>query len=358
MKNKKETLKRTKGKVPILEVVLSVRYLSIMLKSSLPIVEALISLSDQVSNKRLKKIYFELKNEVQNGMSLASAMKFYPRVFPGIIVSIVDAGEQGGTLEKNLIYLADYLKKDYELKRKVKNAMFYPIIILGMTMIEGAGMMFLILPRLETLFSSFKNIPDFTKFLLSFSKFIRENVVFLGIGFTIFAFLWMWFFGTKIGKIIKDNVALKFPIFKVLNKNSILANFARTLGILLESGIPLSKALNISANTVTNHNYTRILLDIEQKTKEGQSLAMSLKSYEKFFPPTFIKMIQTAEQTGTLEDNLMYLHQFYADDVLEMSNNLAILIEPLLLIFVGAMIGLLAMAIVGPIYQLTSSINE
>jgi type IV pilus assembly protein PilC len=153
-------------------------------------------------------------------------------------------------------------------------------------------------------------------------------------------------------------VALGFPIVKKLTKSMILANFSRTLSILLESGIPISKALKISVKTVGNSLYADVLSDVQQKLVAGNTLAQSLKEHKKYFTDTFTKMIEVGEDTGTLEENLLYLHEFYAEEVDDMSKNLTTLLEPILLVFIGLMVGMLAIAIVGPIYQLTGQIGK
>jgi type IV pilus assembly protein PilC len=357
-KPKKEPVEFSIGGVPTLDIVLSIRQISIILKSSLAIEDVLKSLTEQSFNPKLKRTYKLILADIQSGQSLSESMEKHPKVFSNIVISIIRAGEQGGMLEKNLVYLADYLKKDYELKKKVKGAMFYPIMVMGLTFVEAFGVIFFILPKLENLFSSFKNVPPFTKAMMSSTKYIRENVVMIGIILAVVLGLLIAFLKTKQGKIFKDNLALKMPILKKLTKHGILANFSRSLGILLDSGIPIMNALKISSDTVDNTVYSKILTDIHEQVKNGKSLTESLSRYPDYFPATFTKLIEVGERTGTLEENLMYLHEFYADDVEDMSNNLATLLEPFLLVFIGLMIGGLAILIIGPIYQLTGSINE
>jgi len=347
-----------KLKAPPLAVVLSIRHLSLMLRSGLAIADALKVISTQAAHPNLKKIYAEMLVQVQAGSSLAENMKNYKNTFSDVVISIVNAGEQGGSLEKNLIFLADYLKKDYELKRKIKGALFYPMIVFVITIAEMLGVMFFIIPQLETLFNSFKNVGALTSFIINFTKFFRGNIIQLAVGGVSLFFGLKFFLKTKTGKSFKDRLALNFPIFNTLNKNTILTTFSRTLGILLESGIPIAKALQISSETIGNGIYQKILSKVAIQIKEGQNLADTLVKYPKYFPGNFVKLIEVGEQTGTLEENLLFLYEFYSEDVEEMSSNFTTLIEPLLLVFVGLMIGLLAISIVGPIYQLTSSIND
>ncbi len=338
-------------------ILVSIRNLYLMLKSGLALNEAVRTLTEQTPDERLARIYDEIANKIDEGMTLAESMRLYPKAFSDIIVSVVSVGEQGGTLEKNLLFLADYLKKAHTLGKKIQGALIYPAIVFLMTFVEMLGVIFLILPKLEELFSSFDDVPSMTKTILAGSQFIRENAIFLAGGLVVFIFLFTMFLRTKAGKRFKDIVSINIPVIKKLTKFNLLASFSRTLSILLETGIPLVNALDIATSTVSNTIYRNILEKVAADVKSGRSLADSLSDYEKYFPPTFVKLIEVGESTGTLEENLAYLYDYHAEEVEEMSNNLSTLLEPLLLIVIGGMIGLLAIIIVGPIYQLTGSIN-
>lgn len=359
-KKKESILNRSfslSNKVPVLDVVLSIRHLSIMLKSSMPLSDALRTLTTQAENPKLQKIYGEIVEDVEQGMPMAESMKKHPNAFTHIMSSVVSVGEQGGTLETNLIFLADFLKQNYELNRKVKGALTYPFIIFVMTTFEMLGVIFFIIPKLDDLFSSFENIPPLTAAVIGVTRFVRTNWYFI-LGAMIAAFIAVKIFlRTESGKKTKDLLALKFPIIKNLKQKHILTNFSRTLAILLESSIPISESLKIASGTVDNYVYQKAVMDIQAQVSEGINLANAMKKHSKLFPSTFTKMIEVGEETGSLEENLLYLHDFYAEEVKEMSNNLATLIEPLLLILIGLMLGVLALTIVAPIYQLTGSIN-
>lgn len=357
IKDKKGKVKQL-GRVNQLDVALSIRHISIMLKSGMSLSEALGVVALQTTNPKLKKAYEYVLSDVQGGMTVAEAMKKHPKVFSHVITSVISVGEEGGTLEKNLIFLSDFLKKNHDLNKKVRGALVYPVIVFVITIVEMVGVMFFILPKLEDVFSSFEGIPPFTLFVLNLSRFMRENIIFIILGMIIIVVLVVLFFRTKAGIKFKDNLMLKFPVIKELNKKHILTNFSRTLGILMGSGIPISTALEISSRTVENSIYTKILFEIHESVKSGNNLSTSLSKYPLYFPPTYTKMIEIGEETGTLEDNLNFLYDFYAEEVTDMSNNLATLLEPLLLVFIGVMIGMLALMIVGPIYQLTGSINN
>ena len=362
---KKKTKKKKKGGAQIyltgisqLTVLVSIRNLYLMLRSGLALNEAVRTLAEQTPDERLQKIYLEIGDKIDGGKNLADSMKDYPKVFSDIVVSVITVGEEGGTLEKNLLFLSDYLKKAHTLGKKIQGALIYPGIVFLLTFAEMLGVIFLILPKLEDLFKSFENVPSLTKAILAGSEFVRNNAILLAIGLVALIALTLVFLRSKLGKRFKDVMGLKTPVIKKLNQNNILATFARTLGILLETGIPLVSALDIATSTVSNSQYRKILEKVVKDVKSGRSVADSLSDFDKYFPPTFIKMIEVGESTGTLEENLGYLYDYHAEEVEEMANNLSTLLEPLLLIVIGFMIGGLALIIIGPIYQLTGSINE
>jgi type IV pilus assembly protein PilC len=339
-----------------LNIALAVRHIAVMLKSGVTIDGAIKVLSEQTPDLKLKKIFAEIYQDIEGGVSLAESMTNYPKAFSKTITSIISVGEKGGTLESNLVFLADYLKKNHELQSKLKGAMLYPIIVMGLTLAEILGVIFFILPQLENLFSTF-TVPEYTKIIMGSARFVRENVVAFTIGTGIILILLKLFLGTKRGNRWKDSFMLRFPILGKLFRYNVLMTFARTVNILMANGIPIAKALSITAETTSNSEYAAIFAKVHLSVKDGLNLADSLSQYKNHFPATFVKMIEIGEQTGTLSDNLNYLYEFYAEDVQEMSANLTTLLEPILLIFIGIMVGGLALMIVGPIYQLTSSIN-
>lgn len=346
-------------KVNPMDISLTARHLAIMLKSGMSLSEALLVMAEQAPSEKLQEIFTEVHKEVHEGTSMANALKKFPKDFDKIMVSIIDVGEQGGTLERNLLFLADFLKQNHELNSKVKGALMYPVIVLVITVGEMLGVMFFILPKLEDLFSSFgDNLPPTTALMMNVSRFVRENVLMGVIVVVVLTLVSKVLLKTKKGLEFKDNIQLKIPIIKNLNKYHILTNFSRTLGILLESGIPIVASLGIAKEVSSNRAYEVILADIHERVEGGASLSESLGKYPDFFPATYVKMIEVGEETGSLEENLMYLYEFNAEQVGDMSGNLATLLEPLLLVFIGAMIGLLAILIILPIYQLTGSINE
>jgi type IV pilus assembly protein PilC len=340
-----------------LKMAFAFRNLSIMLKSGLALEGAMKILSEQLDEKTLREVFAEILADNRNGISIADSMRKHPNLFSNLIVSLVSSGEQGATLEGNLLILADYLKKNHEMKQKVKGALVYPLVVLGITMVELLGVVYFLLPKLDTLFSTFGNLPDFTRFVMDSARFIRENTWQIFLVLVVFIFVFLKFLKTKLGKKLKDNFSLRFPVIKRLNKNKILATFSQTFAILLQNGIPITAAIKIASETNDNYVYSIALNDVRTKMEAGTGLSEAMLKYSHLFPMTYIKMIEIGEQTGSLPDTLVYIYEFYAEEAAEISNNLATLLEPILLVFIGVMIGGLAIIIIGPIYQLMSTIN-
>ena len=357
-KKKAKLLKTLQGyKVKVPALLMSIKSLTALLKAGIPLSETIETISEQSSDPKLNKIYGYISSEVKKGVSLASAMDQFPKVFPKTISSVVEAGEKGGSLEKNLKFVSESIQKEWETNKKLKGAIIYPVIIVGMTLIEFIGMIFIVLPKLETMFEAFENIPAFTLFIMNTARFIRTNWMYIFGILVVIIILIILYFKTKSGKKFLGWLAINFPILKNLFIANVLASFSRSLSVLLASGIPLEQSMEISSLTTSNSIYADIFKKIHKSIQDGKDLSISLAEYPKYFNPSFVKMVDIGEVSGSLEDNLMYLHEFYSEEVEEMSNNIVTFIEPLLLILVGAMIGGLGITVLMPIYQLMGSIN-
>lgn len=353
----KELKKLQSVKVTTPNLLVSIKSLASLLKAGIPLSETIETISGQSSDPNLNKVYEYLAKEISKGMTLAEGMRLFPKIFPETISSVVEAGEKGGSLEQNLLFISDTIKKEWEINKKLKGAVIYPVIIVSMTVVEFAGMIFIILPKLETLFAAFENIPAFTLFIMNVARFVRTYWYYIFGALAVIIFAFIMFLKTNPGKKFKGWLAINFPILKNLFKANILSSFSRTLSVLLSSGIPLAKSLSIAASTTSNYMYADVLRKVHESLKQGDDLSISLSKFPKFFNPSYIKMVDIGEVSGSLEDNLMYLHEFYAEEVTEMSNNIVVFVEPLLLILVGAIIGGLGMTVLMPIYQLMGTIN-
>jgi len=346
-----------KAKVSPTELIMFIKSLASMLQATIPITEAIKILEEQSDDKIMKEVLSLICLDIESGENLSRSMEKFPKIFPEIMISLVYAGESGGSLEMNLKYLADFLTKQHEVNKKVRSALIYPAIIIGLTCVQLTAMVFFIFPQLEELFESFPNVPAFTQNVIYASGVIRENWYFVLAGILVFVIILSQFFKTAKGKRTLHWFSINTPILKALFVSNILANFSRTLNILMKSGMDISKALEVTVKTVGNSIYAEKLSAIRENARQGKSISESLKEHPKFFNKSFIKMIEVGEKTETLEENLEYLYKFYTEKVDDITNNITVFIEPLLLIMVGAIIGFLGITVIVPIYQLMSSIN-
>lgn len=348
-------LERVKIKIPTL--LMSIKSLSTLLKAGIPLSETMETLAGQSSDENLNNIYSYMSSEVRKGSTLANVMRLFPKTFPETITSVVEAGEKGGSLETNLQFISETIQKEWEVSKKLKGAIIYPIIVLGLIFVVFIVAIFVIFPKLEVMFEAFENIPQLTKSIMGGATLIRENWLPILAGIIVIVICFALFLKSKNGKKFSAWLAINFPILKNLFKSNILSSFSRTLSVLLASGIPLEKAMEITANTTNNYIYAERFKEICKSISEGNDLSLSLSDYPSYFNQSFIKMIDIGEVSGSLEENLMYLHSFYSEEVDEMSENFVTLIQPILLIIVGALIGGLALLVLMPIYQLMGSIN-
>jgi type IV pilus assembly protein PilC len=353
----KRMKKLRKAKISATELIMFIKSLASMLQATIPITEAIKILEEQSDDKIMKEVLSLICLDIESGENLSRSMEKFPKIFPEIMISLVYAGESGGSLEMNLKYLADFLTKQHEVNKKVRSALIYPAIIIGLTCVQLTAMVFFIFPQLEELFESFPNVPAFTQNVIYASGVIRENWYFVLAGILVFVIILSQFFKTAKGKRTLHWFSINTPILKALFVSNILANFSRTLNILMKSGMDISKALEVTVKTVGNSIYAEKLSAIRENAREGKSISESLKEHPKFFSKSFVKMIEVGEKTETLEDNLEYLYKFYTEKVDDITNNITVFIEPLLLIMVGAIIGFLGITVMVPIYQLMSSIN-
>ena len=345
------------NRVPTVDLIFSIQNMAIMLNSGLSIQDTLEIISTQAQSFKLKQTYANILADVNGGLTLTESLKKYPKIFSNLIVSITNAGEQSGSLEKNFTYLADYLKKEYTLKKKIKGALFYPLLVLGLTFVEFNVVIFFVLPQLENLFASFPTDSVLTKAVLGGGRFVRSNTIYLAAGLAVSIVAIFSFLKTPAGQMVKDFLSLRIPIIKKLTKEIILSNFSRTFSLLLQSGIPVYDALTISTQSIDNYFYKSALETIKKNVLSGNDVSSSMTNFPQYFPSIFSKMLEAGEKAGALEQNLFAMHEYYSQDVEELSNNLATIIEPFLLIFIGLVVGLLATAVIVPLYSVISNIH-
>lgn len=334
------------------------KHLSVMLKAGLTIAESLDIVESQAKGK-FKKIVGSILRSVEAGNSLSSAFAKYPKVFSSLFINTTLAGEASGTLEKNLDNVAEQLKKEKELVSKIKGAMIYPVVVMAGTAVLGLAMAFLVLPKIIPLFEGMKiDLPATTRALIWISHVVEKDGLAIFIGLTAFITAFAWAVRQKFAKPVTHLWFLYMPIIKTISRNANIANFCRTLGTLLKSGLNIDEALDITKDTVENYYYKQSLQKMSVRVRQGTKLSDNLANYEKYFPRLVTSMIRVGERSGNLEETLFYLADFYDSEVDIATKSLSTAIEPILLIVIGLVVGGLAISIITPIYKITGNVQR
>lgn len=340
--------------VPFKDLIFFTKQLAVLLKSGVPLLQALELLVDQFKGK-LHSILISLKDGIKEGRSLADGLENYPKVFSKIYIQLVRAGEASGQLEVILVRLTEYLERREDLRKKVSGALSYPIFQLVLVCAMVIGLMTKVVPGLvDVLEGMSTKIPSQTKFLMALSDFMVNHymVMYGSILAVVFSFTaWR---STKKGRYLWDALMLKIPVVKFFAKTNAVVQFCSTLGMLLESGVSLAPALDIVANIIEN----KVLLEAIEQAKEKivkQGKITSFLKETNVFPPMAIYLIKTGEQSGELPLMLLTVSKNYEDELSELTESLTSKIEPVMLVVMGSIVGFVMWAIMGP---LLSSYNS
>ena len=344
--------------VKVKDILIFTRQLATMIDAGLPLVQCLDILANQTENKHFAKILMQIKNSVESGSTFSDALRRHPKVFDELFVNLIAAGEVGGILDTILNRLSAYIEKSVKLKRQVKSALVYPIAILGVAIIVIVVMLTKVIPVFEKMYLEFKGakLPAPTKVVINISNGFQEN--------------WYWFFGIFVGVIAMfvllarsnkgrdflDAALLRIPVIGNVLRKVIVARFTRTLGTLLSSGVPILDALDICAKTAGNRVVKRGVMYAREKISEGQDLAGPLAE-SKVFPPMVVQMIGVGEQTGAMDQMLQKIADFYDDEVDVAVAGMTALIEPIMMVFLGGVIGGIIIAMYLPVFELAGNIN-
>lgn len=347
-------------RVPIQERINFIRHLSLTTKAGLPVFEGLKIIKRQTTSKTLLRIIDQLLIAINNGKFLADSLEQYKHIFNDFSISIIRVGETSGALSANLAYLAEEMEKSKELKSKIRSALIYPIIVTMATLAIVVFLVFFVFPKIIPVFASLNvELPTATKILIAFSNFIAKNLTELSIGFALFVIV-ARFLVNRVQKVrfFLHRLLLFIPLASKISIGYNMANFARVLAILLKSGVAIVEAVIITSKTFENLVYRRELQKAAEEIRKGEQLSFYLVKKPKIFPPLLSGMIEIGENTGNLEENLTYLADYYAKEVDLKTKNLATTLEPLLLLFMGLVVGFVAISIITPIYKITSSVGK
>lgn len=343
-------------RVSLLEKALFAKHLAVMLKSGITLSEALTILAEQ-SRGSLKKIIEQLLTNVRSGHTLAEGLEKFSNVFSPVFINLIKTGEASGTLERNLNHLANQLEKEITMRKKVRGATMYPTLVLAVTFGLGFAIAIFVLPRLKQVFAGLKlDLPLTTRILLAVAGFFEHFGLQTILGLIILIFFLSWLWRQKFIKPYTHYFLLHLPFIGPIVKNMYLARFTRTLGTLLNSGLPIIEALKITKQATENILYQRSVDNIIYNVGAGKNIANSLTNHF-LYPKIAVRIIEIGERTGNLGGSLLYLAEFYETEVDHIAANLSTILEPVLLIIIGLVVGFVAISIISPIYQITASLE-
>lgn len=357
--SKPPLLSRIFDRISLQDRINFARHLSLVIKAGLPIHQGLVIIQSQTESGVLRRVVDDLITDVDNGKFLADGLERYHYIFGGFFVNIVRVGEASGTLAKNLLYLADELKRSKALESKVRSAMVYPIVILVATIGVAGFLTFYVFPKLLPVFASLNvSLPITTRIMLATLHFSQTYGAYVLAGFIIFVIL--------VRIIVRKVPAIKYgldytllyvPVISGLAIGINMVNFTRVLGLLLKSGVKIVEALKITAATFSNTVYQKVLLDADEEITKGGQLGAFLSKKRHLFPPLISGMVLIGEGTGNLEENLAYLSEYFDDEVDTHLHSLTSLIEPIMLLMMGLLVGFVALSIITPIYSISQGIK-
>ena len=339
------------------DIVIFTRQLATMIDAGLPIVQCLDVLATQSPNKKLRGVVRQLKEEVEAGSTFTDALRKHPKLFDDLFVNMVAAGDVGGILDNILHRLAGYMEKAMKLKSKIKGAMIYPATIVTVAVGVTAVLLIFVIPVFAELFSSFgQALPAPTQFVINLSNFTIAYFKYIALVVIAAVVVCRQFYKTEAGRLTFDEIFLQLPVFGDLIRKSAVARFTRTLSTLVSSGVPILDALAITARTAGNKVVERAVLQTRVSISEGRTIAEPL-TQSKVFPPMVCQMIAVGETTGALDAMLQKIADFYEEEVDNAVANLTALMEPLVILFLGVVIGGLVISMYLPIFKLGSVIG-
>ena len=344
-------------RVTVKESMIFFRQLAILIEARVPIVSSLMAISEQTANEYFIKIIREIAGDIEDGMSLSGAMEKHKDVFSGLAVNIIKSGEASGNLKKSVDYVAENIEKNYNLASRIKSALMYPCIVLVVFFLVGFAAVSFIIPRLTQVIKDLNaEIPWYTQIVIFIGDFMASywwaaGIIILGAVGGVY-----YYVRSAEGKKEWDQLQLKLPVVGPMLKGIYLARFSENLAVLLTSGVPIIRALNIVSAVMSNIVYENIFLRAAAEVKAGGNMSNTLRKYSEI-PPMVSHMVKIGEDSGQIDSVLVHIAKFYDQETERMARNLATLLEPILMVIIGLAVGFMAFAILMPIYGMYSQIQ-
>lgn len=349
-----------KNRVKADHLVLFTRQLSAMVSAGVPILRALTSLQEHSESPTLKTIIAGVIKDVESGTTLADALVKYPNAFSDVYVNMVRAGEAAGILDDILKRLALQQEKNASIRKKIKSAMSYPMVLVGITILSFFGLMIFVIPQIGKIIKDLggpdAEMPALTQIMLSISEFITTKWFVVFPLLAVFIVMVIRFLKTPRGKELLHVTVLKIPVVKVIIMKIAVARFARTFSALMGAGVAVLEALNVTARAVGNVMYERAIIDAAEQVKNGKNLSFAIANNE-LFPPIVSQMLAVGEETGQTDTVLVKVADFYEEEVDAAIDGLSSIIEPVMIIVMGSMVGLIAASVMGPIAGMSQNIK-
>jgi type IV pilus assembly protein PilC len=348
--------KKVKSKI----LMIFTRQLATLIDSGLPLLRSLNVLAKQERDKVLKKTINKVADSVQSGNTFSDALALHPRIFNDLYVNMVKAGEVGGVLELVLNRLSEFQEKAAKIKNKVVAAMVYPGIVMTMAVGIMGFLLVFIVPKFEMIFHDLlgdKPLPPVTRFVIGASDFLKDHgLIVLGIvvaAVTLYKFLGR----TRGGRFVIDSFKLRMPLFGNLNRKTAISRFARTLGTLVTSGVPILQALNITRETAGNSSIARAITQVHDSVKEGESIVQPLEA-SRVFPPMVVSMVDVGEETGKLPEMLLKIADVYDDEVDNAVAAITSMLEPIMIVFLAVIVGTIVLALFTPLISIITGLQQ
>lgn len=345
------------NKVSTSDIILFTRQLSSMLSSGLTLLRALQIFKEQTQNEALVELVSEIITDIEEGKTFSYAIGKHPETFSPIYVSLIKAGESSGLLDKVLLRLANNLEKAHKLQGTVKSALMYPAIVVALMVFVVFIMMIFVIPQLSVLYTSLNvPLPLPTQIVVGLSGFVGTFwpliIILIGLGI----FFYRRWSKTEDGRIIMDNLILKLPVFGPLLRETILAEFTRTFGLLIGTGTLVVESLEESADTAGNVHYKNAIKDVAKQVEKGVTIGDAMNSYS-LFPPMLVQLVKIGEQTGKMDETLTKASEYFEEQVNEKVKTLTTALEPFIMIVLGVGVAFLIVSVITPIYSLISSLQ-
>lgn len=339
-------------RVSLVDKTMFTRNLRVMIMAGISIPRSLGILTKQIKSQKFKKAILKIKEDITKGESFSTALSQHPSIFAEVFVNMVKVGEESGTLEKALDVLTLQMEKEHEIKSKVKGAMIYPAVIISAMVGIGIIMLIVVVPKLSTLFDQLNiELPLSTRVVIMVGNFLSRfwytiPIIFVFLGISFKAVL-----KTKLGKSIFDRAVLKIPLISPIIKKTYAAHTVRTLSSLISAGVPIVRSLEIVSNALGNVHYKKAIAEAAEEVKKGGKLAEALEKYDDIYPILVIQMIAVGEETGETSSILEKLADFFEEEVSNATDNISSIIEPILMLIIGVMVGFFAISMIQPMYS-------